>query len=522
MHGATAPGKGKERVTEQTEEKPVVRTEEEAARYRAMDEKLRPVARFLCQQQPELALEKLRELRRQDIFLPTELWRVYQRMGDAYYALLEVEQTTDAYWQAVTHPAGMPLRNQQELFSNYLFAIHYLPQLSDEVFHARHFLYDTLVHTQPRFPQPRARHRHRKLRIGYLSPMFIENVTSYFLAQLLTLYDRDRYEVYCYSLLPDRDALTAEFEKHIHTLRTFPAGTFISAAAQAIYEDEIDILFDVGVHTYGGRTCQVMGYRPAPVQVAGIGYMSTSGLSCVDYFLTDRYLDPPGMHDADFSETLLRLPESHFCYTPSEAYLRAKKGYEVHAPVVFGSFNKYAKLNEELLICWREILQRVPGAKLLLKNTNGSRQERRMMERRLQKLDFPPGSYTLEPGSRDYLDRYHDIDIVLDSYPYVGGATTCDALLRGVPVITRYGARHGERFGLSLVTNVGHPEFAAATAQEYIEKAVALARDTERLRSLHAALPQEMRRSPVMDFRGYVRAVEQAYDAIWQRWLLTH
>lgn len=507
---------------EETRLAPPAGSAAEAAAYQAMDEKLRPVTQRLRQQQPELALDTLRALRQKGVFQETELWRVYQRAGIAYNQMMEPEKVAEAYWQAVTHPAGMPLRKQQEIYSDYLFTLHYLPQLSDEEFHAKHFLYDALVRTQEKLPHPRARHRHAKLRIGYLAPFFIENVTSYFLAQLLTLYDRDRFEVYCYSLWPDHDHLTEEFERSVRALRTFPTTSFRTEVAQAIYDDEIDILFDIGVHTMGGRTCQVLGYRPAPVQVAGIGYMSTSGMSDVDYFLTDRYLDPPGMHDADFSETLIRLPQSHFCYTPPEQVLRAQGAYHVHAPVVFGSFNKYEKLNVETLSCWREILRRVPEAHFLLKNTTPSPREERVLRRRLEALGFPPSSYTLERGTHDYLARYRDVDIILDAYPYVGGATTCDALLLGVPVLTRYGARHGERFGLSLVANVGHPELAAATEQAYIEKAVALARDPERMRALHASLPQEMRRSPVMDFRGYVRAVEQAYDAIWQRWLLTH
>ena len=125
----------------------------------------------------------------------------------------------------------------------------------------------------------------------------------------------------------------------------------------------------------------------------------------------------------------------------------------------------------------------------------------------------------IEQPGQDYLSRYYDVDLLLDTYPYVGGGTTCDALYMGVPVISRYGRRHGTRFGYSLLMNVGLEELTAATEEEYIEKAVALASDTELLAALHRQIPQMFRQSPVMDVAGYMRDIQSAYERIWQEWL---
>ncbi|MBR3457741.1 MAG: hypothetical protein IKH16_06275, partial [Selenomonadaceae bacterium] len=289
-------------------------------------------------------------------------------------------------------------------------------------------------------------------------------------------------------------------------------------AARRIYEDEVDILFDLTGHTEGGRTLQVAAYRPAPVQLCGIGYFDTTGLPAMDYFLSDVYCDP-AENDALFSERLIRLPRSHFCYTPPVSVLECRAKYHLHRPVVFGSFNNFHKITDGMLELWHEVICRVPGSRLLLKNVSPDRKLVKAMRERALRIGFLPEQLDLRPGSWKYLDEYADVDIALDTYPYPGGGTTCEALYMGVPVISLYGQRHGSRFGYSLLQNIGMGELAAAAPEEYVEKAVAVAGDAELLTALHRILRERLQQSPVMDAGGYVRDVEAAYERIWQEWL---
>ena len=487
--------------------------------YAAMDAKLEPVMQLLAAHQPQLALDRLLFLQRQQIFRPHEMWRFYERLALCYFHLLDMDKAQQSYWLAINHTEGLPYRKQCELYSNYLFVLHYVPGVSTSFMTQQHLAYNQLCAQEEQFRHRASARHHAKIRVGYIAPFFIKNVVSFFSVQLMTRYDRNCFEVYLYSLWPQEDILTEELKNSVAGWASFTPDVDYRKVTQRIYDDEIDILFDLTVHTEGGRTLQVMRYKPAPVQVAGIGYMSTSGVQAIDYFLTDVYLDPPGEHEEQFAEKLLRLPHSHFCYTPPERFLQCRKTYQLHTPVVYGSFNNFAKITDDMLLLWKEILTRVPDAQLLLKHSNTRTWVIRRVTDRARRLGLPMERITIEGSTADYLDRYMDVDIILDTYPYVGGGTTCDALLRGMPVITRYSERHGTRFGYSLLANIGFEELAAASDEEYVAKAVSLARSPELLPALHAQIEQRMRESPIMDAAGYVRDVEAAYQQIWQTWL---
>ena len=453
---------------------------------------------------------------------PDERWAILYRLADCCRGLDELEQAERYAWQALHLPAGQPIMTQQRQLSNHIFGLHYLASTTDDKLRERSFLYDMFAAVAQQslpLPHERIRHRHARLRIGYLSPHFCEGVTSFFLIQLFAIYDRQDFEIYAYSLEDRQDGVTHSMQEWGVRLRCFNEDREPHEIAQAIYDDEIDILFDTNVHCLGGPTMQIMSYRPAPVQMAGIGYMSTSGSHAVDYFLGDPYCDPPGEHEADFAERLLRMPHSHLCYTPSIRALRAQRPYHVHEPIVFGSFNNYHKMTAEQLRLWAEILRRVPGSRLLIKSSLDEAEYESNLRRKLEKTGIDMARVDIDKSGLDYLERYNDVDIALDTYPYTGGGTTCDALYMGVPVISRYGSRHGTRFGYSILMNVGLGELASPDDAGYIERAVQLAQDRELLQGLHDQLPRMLRHTPLMDAKGYVRALERLYKEIWQSWL---
>ena len=236
--------------------------------------------------------------------------------------------------------------------------------------------------------------------------------------------------------------------------------------------------------------------------------------------MTDHFCDPEGSgSERVYVEKLLRLT-SQFCYNgythlPASAGTPAlTKGY-----VQFASFNQYLKLYDAMLHAWRGIMERVPTARLLLKNSDYGRPGIAVLAHdRLKRLGFDMSRVQFEGASRDYMLRYLDVDIALDTFPWPGGGTTCDALYMGVPVVSYYTDRHSTRFTYSLLANMGLAELASDRLEDYIETAAALAGNLDLLDALHRELRPRMKASPVMDQERYIREMEECYRAIWAQW----
>ncbi|WP_288908052.1 glycosyl transferase family 41 [uncultured Selenomonas sp.] len=434
-----------------------------------------------------------REMRREYMRLRAA---VAYRIGDPQAA----EFYDDAYGE---EPADAGL------YSSFLLAQNAREADEGELF-AAHCGYAALFADVPQytFPVP---YRHEKIRVGYISPDFRRNVMQNFIQPLLTAYDRTQFEVYVYSTAAEPDDVTAALRPYADVWRDVGEASPGETAAR-IRTDEIDVLIDLAGHAAGGAL-PVLARRPAPVQMLGLGYTATSGLRAVDAFLTDAVCDPPGAgHERYFTEELVRLP-SQFCYVPS-AHLPASRGTPARRRgyILFGVFNQYRKFTDEMLSVWREILERVPASRLLLKSQVFFAGEMRAAaEERLRRIGFDLGRVLLEPADTGYMRRYLDVDIALDTFPWPGGGTTCDALYMGVPVVTRCAARRSTRFGCALLSHIGLAELVAETPGDYIARAAALAGDLDTLDALHRGLRGITERSPVMDQEGYMRALEDAY-----------
>ncbi len=363
----------------------------------------------------------------------------------------------------------------------------------------------------------KVRRRHEKIRIGYVSADFCRHVVAFFGYALLRAYDHGAYEVYCY-MNGVEDGVSDEFRGWVDGWRNV-AGKSYAAIAKQIASDEIDILFDLGGHT-GGNLLPVFAYRPAPIQLTGIGYFDTTGLAAMDYFLADETTLPAGV-DAPFTEQILRMKHSHLCYMwhddpPAPGPLPAGQ----RGCVTFGSLNNFAKVNDRVLALWAQVLAAVPQSRLLLKgkifdDAYGCR----LAFEKLARAGIDTARVDVEGASPDYLHAYQRIDIALDTFPYPGGGTTCDALYMGVPVVTLAGTTHHERFGKSILKNLGLGELVAETGADYVRIAAALAQDIPRLKALRQTLRRRMRQSPVMDMTGYVQEIEQLYQRIYWAWL---
>lgn len=431
-------------------------------------------------------------------------------------------------------------------YSNALFALNYVAVEERAPFAGLAEGFDGFFSDVERMAHTRARHAHARLRIGYISPDLRRHAVAFFLLPLLRAFDRERFEVFCYANNSE-DAVSRTMAQQPGVHWKSILGLLPEEAARLVAADEIDILCDLSGHTKD-NCLAVLARKPAPVQITGLGYMGSTGLSAIDYVLGDRVLDmaAEAAEEAEMaaertaggncrgaaedgasqgarkerSERPLSLPHSHFCYLPFVVMPDVapppclSRGY-----VTFGCFNNYSKVTDAMLLLWRQILADVPGARLLLKSRLfGSEEGRSIAVERFGRLGLDASRIELRGFSSDYLAEYADMDIALDTAPYTGGLTTCEALCMGVPVVTLKGGTHGARFGASLLQNAGLPELVAEDAAQYVEIAKLLAGSPETLQMLREKQRDMLLASPLMNFRQYVQEVEAAYEEVWRRW----
>ena len=404
-------------------------------------------------------------------------------------------------------------------YSNALFAANYLPAglRSDAAELARSYgaLY---ADVRPLSCAADAARGHERIRIGYISPDLRTHPVGTLMRPLLFLYDRTRFSVCCY-MNGTEDNLSHAFRATVNVWRNIQ-GMPAEEVAARVRADEIDILVDLAGHTQN-NCLPVLAHRPAPVQVTGIGYFNTTGLPAIDYMLSDVYVDPIGTADPSFTEEMIRLPHSHFCYVlPERLPPVALPPMEHSGSVTFGSFNNFSKVTDEVLRLWKEVLDAVPRSRLLLKSKLfRSAEGRELAAKRFARCGIPTERVEMRAFSRGHLAEYGDMDIALDTFPYTGGITTCEALAMGVPVITLRGASHGARFGESLLTNANLAELIADTPADYVKIASTLASSPETLASLRTNLRTILAHAPLTDARTYVRDAEAAYAEIWARFV---
>jgi len=356
----------------------------------------------------------------------------------------------------------------------------------------------------------------RRLRIGYVSGDFRAHAVAYFIEPLLAARDQDAFETFCYHTVDDEDERTAELRAAADRWHSVVRLSDEELAA-LIQADEIDILVDLAGLTDGNRV-HVIARKPAPVQMSYLGYLATTGIDAIDYRVTDARADPPGDTDRWYSERLVRLPETQWCFSPRGAMpAPAPRGGDAGAPIVFGSFNRLAKVQPDMLRLWGRLLARVPDSELWFADVPSDESHERLVaalavagvaaERIRTWGRLPP---------QPYWDLIRRADIALDTFPYNGGATTCECLWLGVPVVTKAGAMGFARSGASILEAVGMSEFVAENDEQYLEIAATLAFDRPRLRALQHGMRDRLRASPLLDAPRFMRNLEAAYRGVWR------
>ncbi len=365
-------------------------------------------------------------------------------------------------------------------------------------------------------PHPRADDPERPLRIGYVSRHLSDNVVGWFFHILLENHDRARFKICAYS-----DSITDEFATRMRDQSDLWRDTRRmndAEVAALVRADHVDILVDLAAHSVGNRLL-TFARKPAPVQVTYLAYCATTGLDAMDYVLTDPHMDPPEQGSAGYSESPIHLPECYWSYRPPIATPPAGPLPALASGhVTFGCLNNFCKVTSVTLALWRRLLLAVPESRLLLHSDAGSHRQRVLDYFAAGGVSGSRLSFVGYLARAEYFATYHEIDIALDPFPFGGGATSCDALWMGVPVVTLVGARAVSRGTLTLLANLGLEELAAHSEDAYLRTAVALAGDLTWLETLRTSLRPRMEASPITDGPRFTRHLEAAYQTMWQDW----
>lgn len=450
---------------------------------------------------------------RDAIRINPEYTRAHQNLGGVYLTIGDVERALASYRRAAQNADFVS-------HSDLLHALNFHPGASPaEILRA----YEEFGRSFPAAPPRPLRKSRTRLRIGYVSGDFWNHVICLFFEPLLAAHDRDAFEIFCYANSAKRDDTTGRLKALAHhwcDIRGRPD----DEVETLIRRDGIDILVDLSGHGADHRL-SLFARKPAPVQATYLGYPNTTGVRAIDYRITDAVADPPGLTDAFHTEELVRLQRCFVCYGPPPD---APAVTPLPPGCTFGSFSNPAKWNDEVLITWARILARVPGSRLLLHHGAAAHKTPEVHSALRKRVLSVFAGQGIDPGriqlyghldSPGHFALYEQTALSLDPFPYTGTTGTCESLWMGVPVIALEGATHIARVSTSLLHTAGLAHFVAQSREEYVELAVRRVGAREELAALRSDLRGRLQSSPLLDGAGLARAIEDAYRAMWRRYV---
>lgn len=404
--------------------------------------------------------------------------------------------------------------------SNLLFMLNYNPEVPQQAAfeEAQRFGAAVQDHARMRFDKWRCALQPKRLRIGFVSGDFRNHPVGYFLENLLRHLDRKAFELFAYPADAWVDETTLRLKSHFVAWKPL-VGLDDEAAARRIHGDGVHLLIDLSGHSRYNRL-PMFAYKPAPVQVAWLGYFATTGVREIDYLIADP-VTLPESQERYFTEKIVRLPETRLCFTRPDVEVEVsplpvlKNGY-----VTFGCFNNLAKMNDEVVALWSRVLQAVAGSKLFLKSKQlGDAAVRKHTVERFASHGIGAERLLLEGAESraKYFAAYHRVDIALDPFPYPGGTTTVESLWMGVPVLNLAGETFLFRQGAGFLMNAGLAEWVAASQDEYASKAAAFAGDLQALSELRGRLRQQVEVSPLMDGMRFAQCFAEMLQGVWRK-----
>eukprot|EP01117_Protostelium_nocturnum_P012041 TRINITY_DN4408_c0_g1_i1.p1 TRINITY_DN4408_c0_g1~~TRINITY_DN4408_c0_g1_i1.p1 ORF type:complete len:672 (-),score=57.26 TRINITY_DN4408_c0_g1_i1:1284-3053(-) len=440
----------------------------------------------------------------------------YNNIGVLYRDEGEIEKAISAYEKCIQISPSSPNAAQ-----NRLLAMNYAIEMDHNYVTQAHLDWGNT------FPKVKWNGKNKiekktTLRIGYISPDFFTHSVSYFIDGILKHHDKKLCHVFCYSNVGKGDSKTEKLKSQSHEWRDI-YGIGPKEVAEIIRNDEIDILLELTGHTAGNRL-DVMALKPAPIQGTYIGYPNTTGLTSIDFRFTDEYCDPINT-EQKFSEKLVRLPQCFLCYTPgSDLFPTITLPSSSNGFITFGSFNNLAKINDEVISLWCEVLKKVPNSRFVIKSKPfASQKSKERMISKFLKEGIDSSRIDLFPllnTNLDHMQSYKLMDISLDTFPYSGTTTTCESLWMGVPLVTLKGNIHSQNVSASLLNAIGYGNLIAFTKEEYIDIACRLANNRLELGSIHDCLRQKMK-SSLCDGKTFTRSLEKVLHQLWNEYVIS-
>jgi predicted O-linked N-acetylglucosamine transferase (SPINDLY family) len=450
--------------------------------------------------------------------LDPEIPDIDSMLADQYCFLGQIEKGVERFNAALRKDP-----TSKRLQSNRLFVLNYADRLSDVELFEEHRRWGQMHETSLRElwrPHDNPRNPERPLRIGYVSGDLRNHAVSYFVEPLLAHHDVREFQVVCFDVSRNaEDAITARLKSFGHCWRRV-GELDDDALAQAIRDERIDILVDLSGHTHMNRLL-AFARKPAPIQATWLGYLGTTGLTSMDYRITDAYLDPPGETESYHTERLHRLPNAA-CFSDRGAVAQVGElPADKNRYITFGSVNQWSKVTPSTIETWCEILRKVADARLLVIASGASNPARaRDVVAEFASRGVDERRVLVHPMTdlEGFLSLLGKIDIALDPFPYGGGTTTMHSLWMGVPVITLAGQRAFSRNAVGPLTEVGFRDLVARTPTEYLQIAERLARDLDRLRAGRNELRRRMMSSPIGMQQSFARHMEDALRQMWRHY----
>jgi predicted O-linked N-acetylglucosamine transferase (SPINDLY family) len=477
--------------------------------------------------------EAIEQLRRA-VELKPEYSEAYVALATAFTQAGRIKEAIESHRRVVALRPG-----SAQAHSNLLFMLHYDGDVSARQLFEEHVAWGK-KHAEPWYPKTQESRGGfsrrpsesaaaqaaptvvepscRRIRLGYVSGEFRDHPVARFIEPALEHHDRNQFEVFLYSAVTEPDLVTERIKGYGHVWRDI-ASVSDERAAEMIREDSIDILVDLMGHI-GGHRLLIFARKPAPVQITYLGYPDTTGMRAMDYRITDSWHDPIGQTEQFHTEKLIRLNPCAWCWRPDQDGPEVNELPALSAGyVTFACLNKLVKVTPQILNLWAKILEAVPGSRLKLMVSKYDPSDP-MLWQLFEQHGLSRDRLILvgRQSRRQYLKEYHGVDIALDTFPYNGHTTTCDALWMGVPVVSLSGPTHVARAGLSVLTNVGLGELVTDSPEAYVERAIGLAGDLRRLAEMRGGVMNDtlrarMGRSALRDEIGFTGRLERAYRA---------
>ena len=410
--------------------------------------------------------------------------------------------------------------NNSRFQSNKLLNLNYNPDFEQKYIYEQHLLFDKQFCKNETSNDLKINNKNsnKKLKIGYVSPDFRRHSVAFFFESLIKNHDDKFVDIFCYYNNDIIDETTKRIKNYCKNWRLI-FNKSKEQVIQMIQDDKIDILVDLCGHM-AGNSLLVFASKPAPLQITYLGYPSTTGMSAIDYRITDKIADPEGSSDLFYTERLIRVSKCFLCYSGNDDFI-IKASIPLHSNnyVTFGSFNNFKKINPKVIEVWSNILKSMPKSRLILKNSGTDQYSEFILNKFYdQGVDIDNiFIYNKIPEISDHMNLYNTIDIALDTFPFNGATTTFEALWMGVPVITFAGKTHAGRVSSSILYNLDLESLIAKDVDDYQKKVIEISNNDQFLIEMRKKLRSKMKNSCLCDGKSFASEIEKIYHNIWKQ-----